>query len=154
MAYSPKKLRPGHLIIIRLHWQGESNTDIAMLTGVTPQTVSNIINSEEAQSILAGLQSDVMDTMAQVQTDAQFMAPKLFDNIIKMAESATDERVRLHANLAGIGIAGHVPIKRMIVERESALQKKFEDMSEDEIRNSIAGDIGSSAKGPDGNILQ
>lgn len=142
-------------MMLRLHWQGESNTDIAMLTGYTPQQVSNIINSEEAQGILAALQAEALDTMSQVQTEAQFMAPKLFDNVVKLAEAAGDERVRLHANLAALGIAGHVPVKRVVVERENMLHKKFEDMTEDEIRRDIAGDLTpSDTKRPDGSILQ
>ena len=153
MSYQPKKLRPAHLMIIRLHWQGESNTDIAMLTGYSPQTVSNVIASEEAQAILLGLQAEVVDTMAQVQTQAQYDAPLVYENIFKIAHTASDERVRLHANLALVGIAGHVPIKRVVVERESALAKKYEDMSEEEIRSSIAGEL-APGNGPDGKILQ
>jgi hypothetical protein len=151
MPYSPKKLNPVHLIMIRLHWQGESNIDIAMKTGYTPQQVSNVLCSEAAQTVINGLQSEVLDTMAQVQTDAQFMAPKFFDNIVKIAESATDERVRLHANLAGIGIAGHVPVRRIQVQGDTANTKKYEDMSEEEIRQDISGEL---AKGPDGSTLQ
>ena len=160
MAYTPKKLRPAHLQIIRLHWQGVdangeplTNAAIAMLTGYSPQTVSNVIASDEAQEILAGLQSEVIDTMAQVQNEAQFAAPLIWDNVYKLAFSASDERVKLHANLACLGIAGHVPIKRVVVERESALAKKYEDMSEEEIRSYIAGEL-APGNGPDGKILQ
>lgn len=153
MSYQPKHLKPAHLLMIRLHWQGESNTDIAVMTDYTPQQVSNIIASDEAQTMLAGLRAEVMDTMAQVQSDAQFMAPVFFDNIVALAQHASDERVKLHANLAGIGIAGHVPVKRIVMERDSQLQRKFEDMSEDEIKASIIGDLAPD-KGPDGNILQ
>jgi hypothetical protein len=153
MSYQPKKLRPAHLLMIRLHWQGESNTDIAMMTDYTPQQVSNILASAEAQELLAGLRAEVMDTMAQVQTDAQFVAPVLFENIVALAMHASDERVKLHANLAAIGIAGHVPTRRIQVVGDSIVAKKFEDMSEEEIRNSITGEL-APAKGPDGNILQ
>lgn len=140
--------------MIRLHWQGEDNHSIAALTGYTPQQVSNIVNTEEAQKIIEALQADVLDTMSQVATEAQFDAPILYDNVFKMACSEGDARVRLHANLALLGIAGHVPIKRMVIERDTALQKKFEDMSEDEIRNSITGELEPGDKGPDGKILQ
>lgn len=140
-------------MMVRLHWQGESNTDIAMLLNYTPQQVSNILNTEEAQAILAGLQAEALDTMAQVQTEAQFMAPKFFDNVVKLAEAATDERVRLHANLAALGIAGHVPIKRVVMERDTVSQKKYEEMTEDEIREDVARDL-RSGKAPDGSIIQ
>lgn len=136
--------------MIRLHWQGESNTDIAMMTDYTPQQVSNIIASAEAQELLAGLRAEVVDTMAQVQTDAQFVAPVLFENIIALAMHAGDERVKLHANIAALGIAGHVPVRRVQVQGDSAVTKKFEDMTEDEIKASIIGELG---KGPN-DVLQ
>jgi hypothetical protein len=153
MSYTPKRLKPAHLQVIRLHWMGKDNTEIAAITGYTPQQVSNVINCEDAQKIIEGLNADAIDTMREVQCELQLSAPLYLNNLHEMAFSCADLRVKANINIALLGMAGHVPIKRVVVQDQTVLQKQYEGMSEEDIVADIRGEL-APGKAPDGSVLQ
>lgn len=92
-----------------------------------------------------------MDTMQEVAIEAQFAAPVLWDRLYRLSASASDERVRLSATVAALGIAGHVPTRKVQITSDNATQKKFPDeMTEDEIREDIRKDLLMGSAGQPG----
>lgn len=159
MAYEPKKLKPAHLAMLRLFWQGESIADIAVATSYSAQQVSQIVNSEHAKQILDEMTADTLDTMAQVQTEAQLAAPILWDELYNLARNAGEERTRFNALRECLHIAGHVPARRISFERANSVDEKYKGFSEEELRQQLVGDIATDApptsgNGPDGKPLQ
>jgi predicted transcriptional regulator len=153
--YSPKNLKPAHLHMIRLFWQGETKTDIALLMHVTPQTVGNVVDSAQGQAILEALQNETIDTMSLVQADAQHCAPLVYDQLFKLAMSSGDDRVRKSACVDILAIAGHVPIRRIAVEKATADPSEYDGKTVEELRSMIFDDLTSNPpKAPDGSTIQ
>lgn len=154
MSYSPKRLKPAHLDMVTLHLSGESNGDIAIKLGYTAQQVSNILNSPEVVEMLQLLKDETINTMAQVQAEAQLYAPEILRKKIDYALRGDDARVRNTAQTEILNIAGHVPVRHITVESKSQVVEKYKDKSEDELRAMIRGEPSPIAKGPDGRLLQ
>lgn len=151
MAYSPKRLRPVHLEMVTLHLAGESNHDIAVKLGYTDQQVSNIINCPEVLEILAALKDESINTMSQVQAEAQMYAPEMLRRKIDYAMHGTDDRVRNLAQTEILNLAGHVPVRHISVENKNTVLEKYKDKTEDELRAIVQG---TTDRGPDGKLLQ
>lgn len=152
MAYSPKRLRPAHLEMVTFHLAGESNQDIAIRLGYTAQQVSNILNSPEVLEIIEALKAETLNTISQVQVEAQLYAPEILRRKIDYALHGTDDRVRNNAQTEILNIAGHVPVRHITVESRSAIQEKYKDKTDDDLRAFVTG--ATSDKGPDGKLLQ
>lgn len=152
MAYSPKRLRPAHLDMVTLHLAGDSNQDIANKLGYTAQQVSNILNSPDVLEILAALKEETINTMSQVQATAQLYAPEILRRKIDYALHGPDDRVRNNAQTELLHMAGHVPVRHIVVNDKNATLEKYKDKSDDELRALINGN--EPGKGPDGRLLQ
>lgn len=153
MPYSPKRLRPAHLDMVTLHLAGDSNTDIATKLGYTPQQVSNILNSPEVLEILTALKDETLNTMTQVQAEAQLYAPEILRRKINYALHGSDDRVRNTAQTEILHIAGHVPVKHIVVNDHNTTLEKFKNQSDEELRKFVNGSNPNSI-GPDGRLLQ
>jgi DNA-binding MarR family transcriptional regulator len=156
MSYAYKKLTPTHIYVLRLYWSGElSHQEIADQLSLTPQTVSNIVNSEEGKKILDGLRSATLSTLEQAQAELQLITPVLLDSLIKLATSSGDDRVRSTTALRLMEMAGHVPIRRVSLEHDDERElEKYIGKSEEEVKVGLLDEIYGSRKAPDGTILQ
>jgi len=149
---NPMKLRPAHIEFIRLHVEGKSNQEIAMLTDYTPQRVCDVLGSPEAQAIIQSLREDVLeDTSESVQRGLTEAAPGALGVLAKQIYSG-DEKVAQSAAVHVLHMAGHAPVKRMRVEPSKQIERDYEKLSEDEIRAKLLRDL-TSDFGPDGRPL-
>ena len=149
--WSPRKLRPLHLRILRLYFAGLDGKAIeAALTDPTTlvplasyATIMNVINSPDTAEIMGQFQAQTLDTIMDVQTDAQAVAPAAFEELVRLAFHSKDDRVRSGNCKDILAIAGHQPVKRVIVrdERDPAVAK-HDGKSEAEIRAEIEKDLG------------
>lgn len=155
MSYSPKRLKPAHLDMVTMHLAGDTNADIALKLGYTAQQVSNILNSPDVLEMLQLLKDESLNTMAQVQAEAQLYAPEILRRKIDYALRGDDARVRNTAQTEILNIAGHVPVKHITVENKSQVVEKYKDKSEEELRAMIRGESNTTAngKGPDGRLI-
>lgn len=152
MAYSPKRLRPVHLEMVTLHLAGDSNVDIGNKLGYTAQQVSNILNCPEVVEILQCLKDESINTMSQVQAEAQMYAPEMLRRKIDYAMHGTDDRVRNLAQTEVLNLAGHVPVRHISVENKNTILEKYKDKTEEELRAIVTGAVPD--RGPDGKLLQ
>ncbi len=133
--WQPRKRRPEHLHVLRLYFAGMTQVDIARVTGYTPQHVGNIVNLPESEEILRELERKTIDTILDVQADAQAIAPVIFEEKIRLALHSADERVRNVACSDILAIAGHQPVKRVQVENiDRGAEDSYEGLSEEEMR--------------------
>jgi hypothetical protein len=141
----PKVFRPEHLHIVRLHWQGYSNAEIAQFLQLSEGHISNILNCDEAKRLLGQLQEHTIDSYADTQDDFQLVMPLIRREKIKLALEATDERVRNMACSDILAIAGHTPVRRLEITRGSDSRKaELEKMTPEQLRDAILDDIGLS----------
>ena len=153
MAYEPKRLRPSHIIMIRMHMNGDSNQEIADATGYTSIQVGNIINCAKAREIIDAINADSIDTAAQVQSQAQACAPLVMEKLLEDALTSPDARVRLNAKIAWLGIAGH-SANRITVDRGKTVADDVASKTDEHLRQEILGNLPKPGVGPDGNLLQ
>jgi predicted transcriptional regulator len=154
-----KRLKPAHLLMIRLFWAGHTYVEIADKTGYTSQQVMNVLHSEESQEILSQLQGNALDTADEVQSELALVAPAVLDKKIRLALSSPDDRVANSACTDLLHMAGHSPVKRVTIDRANENQKKYEGLSEEQLREKLLESFGQGGvvgrdTGPDGNPLQ
>ena len=140
--WTPRKWKPIHLQVARLYFQGYNNVEIAAATGLNFQYISQIINGPDFTTMLQELTERTLDTVIDVQQDAQAIAPRIFEEKVSLALSAKDERVRNTACSDILEIAGHRPVTRMVVERAPSVRDELSDKTEEEIRLKILEDLG------------
>jgi hypothetical protein len=141
--------------MIRMHWAGDSNVDIAAKLGYTEQMVSNVLNSPESKEILAELKGETLDTMAEVQQEIALAAPLAIKRKIDLMYSG-DDRVANSAATDILHMNGHAPVKRVQIDRGTAIEKKYEALNEDELRHQLEVELGlrvAPGTGPDGRPL-
>lgn len=74
-SWEIKELRGLHHTIIRLHCSGMGNKDIADQLGITPQTVSNTINSQIGKQQIAIMQASLDASFIETQRHLNELAP-------------------------------------------------------------------------------
>lgn len=75
-SYTIKEIQWRHREIMRLKLKGLSNKEIAIIVGVTPQNVSDVMNSPQVKAEMEKL-SDRRDSIAvEVQSDLVELAPE------------------------------------------------------------------------------
>ena len=158
MAYEPKSLKPAHVHAVRMHVEGQTNVEIAAQLDYSPAQIANILSSPQAQSLIAAMLEETVDTMGQVRSILQAHAPLLVEELIKEAVASPDARIRHYAKVAALGMAGHVKSQNVVIDGRTA-HKEYEGKSEDEIRrmiydNHAPANVPSSDRGPDGKPLQ
>lgn len=145
-SWRPRKLKPTHLEVLRLHFQGLSNVEIANITSLSDSTIQAITTSQDAEEILNDIQSHSLDTIRDIATDAQAIAPRIFEEQVRLSLHAKDERVRVTSGMNVLAIAGHLPIRRFVVQQEDPRGREFDKMSEEEIKKSILADLTPSGE--------
>lgn len=150
-----KRLKPAHLLVIRLFWAGETYVDIAQKTGYTPQHVMNIVKSDEAQEILQQLQNTSLDSMDEIHEALNDAAPEILSEQIRLALRSPDERIRATVGRELLHMAGHAPVKRVTLDRASDVHKKYEGLTEEQLRDKLINELGGvgGSVGPDGRPL-
>ena len=143
VKWNPRRFKPSHLHVVRMHWNGMTNGEIAKETGYSYIHVHNIIASEEAQEILALLTSRTLDTIIDIQAEAQAAAPLVFEEKLKIALGCTDVRTKNSACTDILNMAGHQPIKRVQIQR-SDIPIEFDSKSEEEIKKFIREEVAAA----------
>ena len=137
MAWQPRKWKPDYLRITISFWNGLTPTEIAAETGYSYTHVTQVLASERAQEILEQLTSATLDTVNEVQSVAQAVAPAVMEEKVRLALSAKDERVRNTSCSDILNIAGHQPVKRVQIEKPLSEAERYRDRSEDELRDLV-----------------
>jgi hypothetical protein len=137
---------PIHFKVVRLHLDGHTQQDISRMTGLTPSAVNLILLSPEAQETLEAIKANYLDTMLEVQTQAQLVAPEMLKLKIDLAMNSLDERVRSINAKEVLEIAGHKPDTRLILQRtEDAQAGEHAEATPEELRQQL---LAAVAKAP------
>jgi hypothetical protein len=128
---------PLHTQIIRMYWMARPISEIADQFAVSESMVRSTINSERGQEIITQLESHTFDTMLEVMTMAQAVAPEMFAEKIKLALYSVDERVRSRNTTDLLAIAGHTPIHRVQIDRPDPILDKFKDKTPQMLRDEL-----------------
>ena len=150
-SHQPKRFSPIHLRICVMHWHGLSAGEIASAVRRTPQTVSNVINSDEGMEILAELGRRSLDTVMEVQAVAQAYAPSAIEQLVHLMFESKDDRVRKTSCTDILAIAGHQPVKRIAIERPDPVSEKYREMTEDQIKEKLLAELGAVASATEEN---
>jgi len=135
-----RKFRPLHMLILRLHFQGWTADEIGQELDCSAQTVYRIVGLPESLEILEMFQKKTVDTILDISGDLQAVAPAVFEEKLKLALKAKDERVRNIACTDILNMAGHSPIKRVQVEQVDPVEDKYKGKSAEQIRKLLAGE--------------
>ena len=145
-SYYLKKLRPKHLAVLRLWAQGLDNAEIAVLVGYTPATVSLIVNLPEAQELLEEMKAGTFETIADVRTSLQFIAPELLEEKIRLAFNAKSEQVRSNSCAELLALAGHAPLRKIEITRPLEVVDPYKGLSEEQLRERVFKELGMNTK--------
>jgi len=134
----PKRAPLLVLRLVHLESQGFTRVEIAVQTGFPMTTVNSLLASPEATYIRKQLEARAIDTIQEVQADAQIAAPVMFK---VMQDIALDDNekgpTRLAAAKAVLEMAGHAPVKTVEIRRPNPLDSDYHNKTEDEIRKEI-----------------
>lgn len=115
-SFNIKQLWASHEAILRLTATGLTNKQVAHLTGVTPQTVSNTRNSPPGRLKLlehsSALDQQMLDLSSQIKSFAP-IAESLLESIV---DGSTPAPITLRARYAAdfLDRAGHVPVRKIM----------------------------------------
>lgn len=156
--WQPRKFKPAHIHIIRLAWQGHTNFEIASHLGCTEQHVSNIINCDEGQALLAELKNHSISSMTEVQDELQLVTPLILREKIRLALESSDEKVRSTSCSDLLAIAGHTPVRKLEIHREVPDTADLSGKTNEELRSHLLKELGiedkdKEEKPPKGTLL-
>lgn len=151
-SYSPKKLKPAHILMIRMFCDGLTYVEIGANTGYTPQQVMNVLASADAQEIISQLNDKLLDSAEEIQDRLNEVAPLVLNKKIQHALASPDPAVSNRACTDLLNMAGHMPVQRISVQPADPLAKKYEGLSEAELRQKLL-HPGAVGTGPDGKPL-
>jgi hypothetical protein len=146
-----KRLKPVHILMLRLFVEGFQYTEIADQTGYTPQQVMNVIADPLSAEILSQLELDAKDSLTEVQDRLAEVAPQILQKKIQHALHSPDASVSSRACTELLHMAGHMPVQRHIVTPADETLKKYDGLTEDELRKQYLSSIAGT--GPDGRPL-
>ena len=153
-----RRMKPTHLRVLYLHWKGFTGTEIADVVGLSPGTVNAVIHSEAAEEILLGFKNSTLDSMRQVDSELQAMAPALLATKMDLALGSTDEKIRTTNCSDLLAMAGHTPVRRLRVEHTTPEHEEFSTLSEEQIREKLLQAArprpGGNGRAPDGSAIQ
>lgn len=151
-SWNPRyRYKPIYYKIVRLDAQGFTQTEICQITGYGMQQVGKILVSDEAKNILEQIKNNTLDTALAAQTDMQAMVPLVLEEKFRLALGAEDERVRNIACTDILDRAGHAPRRNVDLHIHDHGDKKYDGMSEAEMRTALLAEIGV-ADDPDASI--
>jgi len=132
------------LRLVMLEMQGFDLAYITSLTNYASSTISTILASPEAINIRREIQARVIDTVAEIQTDLQAIAPTLLQEKIQLALTAKSENVRNNALTGLLELAGHVPVKQVEIRRATLIEEEYKDKTEEAIKAEIMDGLGAA----------
>ncbi len=154
--WNPARWKPLYTQIIRLYWQGLEQVEVAKQLSCSEQLVGNVVRSDHGREILKSLEDKTFDSMLQVITMAQAVAPEMFNEKVKLALHSADEKIRTRNTAELLAIAGHTPVHRVSIERPDPILETYKNRTPEQLRAAlIALKDGSPApeNGPDGKPL-
>ena len=151
-TWQPKRFSPAHYRVVYLYWSGVPGqagpqatvTEIANYVGYSATHIQQILASDQAQEILQELHEKKLDTISDIEIAAQALAPEIFQEKVRLALRANDERVRNSACTDVLAIAGHQPVKRVSIERPDAVKERYGAMTDEELRKMIRDELGTA----------
>ena len=114
-TYVAKNLWQRHHEILNLHVLGAKGTEIARRLNITPQSVSNVINSPLAQQKIAAMRA-VRDTeVLDVRKEVQDLLPAAMDTYREvLMKKDSDPKLKVQvANTIVMDLAGHAAPKKV-----------------------------------------
>ena len=145
--YQEKRLKPLHLQMIRLRWLGYDNIEIAQRTGYPPDSIGKILNLPDSKAIFEELQAQVLDTTAEVAQELQLAAPLAAKRMTDLLVSG-DDRVAFVAAKEILHMAGHAPIKRVAIAQATRIEKDYDGLNDQQIRQKLLEDLTADENGP------
>lgn len=106
-TYNPKKLSARHREMLRLVSLGYKNITVGKILGVTPQNVSDVINSPLGQSFLAEIQDARTGSVKEVHDRLQEMSPLASEVMLDIMADGKSESNRLRAAEKVLEMTGH-----------------------------------------------
>jgi hypothetical protein len=126
------------LRVVQMESQGLDRNAISAETGISLSVLGVMLSSPIADRIRKEIESRTIDTIAEVQTDAQAAAPNMFKVLQDIAlddnEKATN---RIIAAKTVLEMAGHKPIQTLELRKGNPLESDYHGKTEDEIRKEI-----------------
>lgn len=131
-----KRFSDRDLYVLHLHLQGMSMPNISEMLGegYSVAAVSRILRSSGARAIMDEWARRRVDTLVSIQDGAQAAAQMALDVKIKTMMTAKSEALRDKAATDILGIAGHKPVSRAIIESNTVSDPKYADKSEAELK--------------------
>lgn len=124
--------------MLRMWFAGMSQTDIATKLGTTIATVNRVCNSVEGNELLSDMHSQTLDTILDIQTQAQIVAPAIFEEKLRLALTSDDDRVRTTNCTDILNMAGHTPIKRVeMTDNRNSRDEDYAGLTADELRQKL-----------------
>ena len=123
MSYNYQTLKDSMREIIRLKITGYSNVEIAEMLEITPQTVSNKVNSDLGQRALALLHmqrdGEAVEMGERIRATAEH-AMGIIEAVIAGDPSVpVDGKTRLDAAFKALGLGGYTAVKRISIDDNS-----------------------------------
>lgn len=152
MAAHIKRLRAPQMIVLRRHFEGQTNIEIAQATGYTEQSVCNIINSPEGQDILTEMIERSLDASQEAMTDLHAALPEAVKRKIQMLYSP-DERLADKAATDIMHMTIGQPVKRIQANSPTAGSQRHEGKTPDEVRAELLKELGELDNEPNKGLL-
>ena len=130
---------------------GETINEIGTKFAIPTSRVQAILASPEAQEILSLLRDNVLNSMLEVNSMAQAIAPTIMERKIHLALNSADERVQDKACTDLLHMAVGTPTKKVQISHTDPVTERHKDMSEDDLREALRRKLGVT--GPDGRLL-
>jgi predicted transcriptional regulator len=130
--YEIKQLWDLHHEILRRVALGYQNTEIGQDLGITPQTVSNVRNSQLARGKLALMHQQMDEEALDIATRIQEFAPKALDLLEKIIEGEAGASLSIRAKYAHLhlGRAGYGEVKKITSLNANLSREDIEKIKE------------------------
>lgn len=108
----PKKWNPRHSMVVLLHLAGCTNPEISDQTGYSYGKVSQILNDERAQVIMAQMMPRMQEAAADVSIRMKLLAGEALDEIVDEMRADPDSKIRQKAAFGILDRAGYSPVRK------------------------------------------
>jgi|WetSurSiteA1Bulk_404760.scaffolds.fasta_scaffold01976_3 hypothetical protein len=123
--------------IVRYHIMGYATSDIANLLQRTANYVNSVISSPFGQELICKYINRQIDTILDVQTMAQMIAPACMEEKLRLALHSNDEKVRSTNTRDILEMAGHTAQRTILLDRTEKPDRIYDGLSEAEIKASL-----------------
>jgi hypothetical protein len=150
--HQESRLKPITIQLIRLRWMGYDDTEIAQRSGYPVEQIRRTLNSSEAKEIFVELHSLTLDTMAEVAQELQLAAPLAAKRMAEHIFSG-DDRVSLMASKDVLDRTGHVPVKRVSISGPTRVEKDYEGLNDQQIKQRLLEELTNDETVPSGAVI-